>query len=325
MLNRAKDSDSQPNEPVSFGSIVPDLSVNLCGIPLKNPLIMASGTFGMGSEFTPYLNLSRLGGISCKGLTLHPKEGNYGPRMWETASGMLNSVGLQNPGVEAFIQKDLPRLRRFGPAVIANLGGGNLEEYVEGTKLLSGSDVDMIELNISCPNVKEGGMAFGIKAEVARGVVSAVRKVCTKPLMVKLSPNAEDIVAMALACEEAGADALSLINTLKGMVIDVNKRKPVFRAVSAGLSGPAVKPVALRMVYDVCAAVKIPVVGLGGIMNAVDAVEFIMAGATAVQIGTANLVKPTASVEILEELELFMAQRSISNLEEIRGVAQQLS
>lgn len=300
---------------------MPDLTTQLCGVTMKNPLIMASGTFGFGKEFSPYVDLSRLGGISCKGLTLNPKEGNYGIRMWETPSGMLNSVGLQNPGVNEFIAKELPRMRKFGPAVIANLGGGTVEDYVEGAKLLCRTDIDIIELNISCPNVKEGGMAFGIKAGDAKEVVSAVRSVCTKPLMVKLSPNAENIVEMAIACQEAGADALSLINTLKGMAIDVYKRRPVFRNVSAGLSGPAVKPVALRMVYEVCGAVSIPVVGLGGIMNAIDVIEFIMAGATAVQIGTANLVKPNTSLEILEELAQFMEKQNIQNLDEIRGCA----
>lgn len=299
------------------------LKTDLCGITMKNPLIMASGTFGFGIEFTPYLNLNRLGGISSKGLTLEPKEGNFGPRMWETPSGMLNSVGLQNPGVKEFIKTDLVRMRRFEPAVLANLGGATLEDYVQGAALLNEADIDMLELNISCPNVKEGGMAFGIRCEDAARVVSAVRKVYNGPMMVKLSPNAHDIVAVAKTCEKEGADALSLINTLKGMAIDVKKRAPVFRNVSAGLSGPAVKPVALSMVYEVCREVKIPVVGLGGIACGQDVIEFIMAGATAVQIGTANLMRPDSSVRILEELEEFMKSHNISSLEEIRGCAQQ--
>lgn len=297
------------------------LKTELCGIILKNPVIAASGTFGFGEEFAPYMDVSALGGICSKGLTLHPKEGNRGPRMWETASGMLNSVGLQNPGIRHFIERELPVMRRFGSAVIANMGGGSLEEYVEGAALLDRADIDMLELNISCPNVREGGAAFGVRAEVAEAVVSAVRKAFRGPMMVKLSPNAEDIVEMALACEGAGADALSLINTIKAMAIDVYKRKPVFRNTVAGLSGPAVKPVALRMVYEVAKAVKIPVVGLGGIMTGMDAVEFIMAGARAVQVGTANFVKPSATLGIIRELEEFMEAQGVSNLEEIRGAA----
>lgn len=283
---------------------------------------MASGTFGFGEEFSAYMDLSKLGGICSKGLTLHPKEGNPGPRMVETPAGMLNSVGLQNPGVRAFIDRELPRMRTYGTAVIANLGGGTLEEYVEGAALLDGAGIDMLELNISCPNVKEGGAAFGVNADVAAKVVAAVREAYTGPMMVKLSPNAEDIVEMARACEAAGADCLSLINTLKGMAIDVYKRKPVFRNTVAGLSGPCVRPVALRMVYEVCGAVRIPVVGLGGIMCGRDAVEFIMAGAAAVQIGTANFIKPTAALDILTELERFMEDNGVGALREIRGAAQ---
>ena len=283
---------------------------------------MASGTFGFGEEYAEYMDLSRLGGICSKGLTLHPKEGNYGPRMWETPAGMLNSVGLQNPGVRAFIQTELPRMKTYGTAVVANLGGGTVEEYVEGARLLDSAGIDMLELNISCPNVKEGGAAFGIKAEVAGAVVAAVREAFAGPLMVKLSPNAEDIVEMAAACEQAGADALSLINTLKGMAIDIHRRKPVFRNVVAGLSGPCIKPVALRMVYDVVGAVKVPVVGLGGIQSAVDVLEFLMAGATAVQIGTASFTRPDIALQILEDLEAFMRQNGIGDLREIRGVAQ---
>lgn len=299
----------------------PDLTVDLCGLTLKNPILTASGTFGFGEEFTPYMDVSKLGGICSKGLTLHPKEGNYGPRMWETPSGMLNSVGLQNPGIAHFIAHELGVMRRSGTTVIANMGGGALEEYVEGARLLNDADIDMLELNISCPNVKKGGMAFGIKAPVAKEVVAAVRAVFQGPMMVKLSPNAEDIVEMALACEEAGADAISLINTLKAMAIDVYRKKPVFRNIVAGLSGPAVKPVALRMVYEVSKAVNIPVVGLGGIMSGMDAVEFIMAGAAAVQVGTANFVRPDQSLQILRELEAFLESQGIASLAEIRGCA----
>jgi dihydroorotate dehydrogenase (NAD+) catalytic subunit len=297
-----------------------NLNVNLCGLVLKNPLIAASGTFGYGGEFSPYLDVSTLGGICSKGLTLHPREGNSGARMWETPAGMLNSIGLQNPGVAHFIQHELAVMRGLGTLVIANMGGGTLEEYIEGARLLNDSDIDMLELNISCPNVKAGGIAFGMQPEMARTVVCAVREVFTKPMMVKLSPNAPNLTEVALACESAGADCLSLINTLLGTAIDVDRRKPVFNNIVAGLSGPAIRPVALRMVYDVVRAVKIPVVGLGGIMTGRDVVEFIMAGATAVQIGTANLTRPDAMAIILAELEEFMRTNHIESLEEIRGI-----
>jgi len=297
------------------------LKTKLCGVTLKNPLIMASGTFGFGAEFAEYMDLSALGGICSKGLTLHPKQGNYGSRMWETPAGMMNSVGLQNPGVACFISDELPRMRRSGAAVIANLGGGTVEEYVEGARLLDSADIDLLELNISCPNVKEGGANFGIDPEVAAGVVSAVRGAFRGPMMVKLSPNAHDIVDMALACEAAGADALSLVNTFKAMAIDIHRRGPVFRNVSAGLSGPAIKPIALRMVYEVAGAVKVPVVGLGGIATATDALEFILAGAAAVQIGTASFVKPDIALDILAGIEEYMERNKVKDLRELRGAA----
>ncbi|GHU81106.1 dihydroorotate dehydrogenase [Clostridia bacterium] len=265
------------------------------------------------------MDVSRLGGICSKGLTLNPKEGNYGTRMWETPSGMLNSVGLQNPGVKQFIRHELEIMRGFDTVAIVNMGGGTIDEYIEGAALLDGAGIEMLELNISCPNVKQGGAAFGIKASVAREVVSQVRKVFRGPLMVKLSPSAEDIVEMALACEEAGADALSLINTLKAMAIDVYKRKPVFRNMVAGLSGPAVRPVALRMVWETARAVSIPVVGLGGILCGRDAIEFIMAGAAAVQVGTANFTKPGIMLDIIAEIGDFMREQGIASLDEIRG------
>ena len=298
------------------------LETNLCGLMLQNPLIAASGTFGYGKEFSPYVNLNELGAMCSKGITLNPRPGNAGVRMWETPSGMMNSIGLQNPGIQHFIDHELKMMRKFKSTVIANLGGGSVEEYVGGATLLDCADIDMIELNISCPNVREGGVAFGIKAEIAHEVVSAVRAATTKPLMVKLSPNAENITEMAKACVAAGADALSLINTLVGMAIDVYKRKPVFNNTVAGLSGPAVRPVALRMVYEVVRAVDVPVVGLGGIMCGQDVVEFIMAGATAVQIGTGNLVQPNLMGQILAELTEFMQQNDIESLDEIRGCAQ---
>lgn len=297
------------------------LKVEFCGIDFKNPVIAASGTYGFGEEFNRLYDVSKLGGICSKGLTLNKREGNPGRRVCETSSGMLNSVGLQNPGVESFIEKELPKMKKFDTNIIANVGGATLEEYLEAIEKLNDTTIDMIELNISCPNVKSGGMAFGTKAQTAYEVVKEVKDICKKPLMVKLSPNAEDIVEMAYVCQRAGADALSLINTLKGMAIDINKRKPVFENIFAGLSGPAVKPVALRMVYEVCKAVDIPVVGLGGIMCWEDAVEFIMAGAHAVQLGTVNFINPNAAIEIIDGLEKFMQREGLKDLIEIRGIA----
>ena len=296
------------------------LSVEIAGVPFKNPIIAASGTFGFGEEYHELYDVGCLGGISSKGLTLHPKDGNEGIRVWETASGMMNSVGLQNPGVEAFIDHGIAQMRRFGNVLIANMGGHSMEDYITGATMLSNADIDMLELNISCPNVKSGGMAFGIKADVAREVVTAVRKVCHKPLIVKLSPNAENIVEMALACEEAGADALSLVNTFQAMAIDIHKRKPVFNNVYAGLSGAAIKPIALRMVHSVCKQVHVPVIGIGGIYTAEDVLEFIMAGAQAVQIGTVNFNNPLVGQEILNNLTQLCQSEGISDINEIRGV-----
>lgn len=294
------------------------LKVNICGVEFKNPVIAASGTFGFGEEYNQLFDVSKLGGISSKGLTLNPKEGNNGLRVFETRAGMLNSVGLQNPGVDAFIKNELPKMKKLNTVAIANLGGGTLEDYLSGIEKLNNSDVDMIELNISCPNVKSGGMAFGIKSEVAKDIVKEVKAICKKPLMVKLSPNAEDIVDMAVKCQEAGADSLSLVNTFKGMAIDIYKGKPVFENVTAGLSGPAIKPIALRMVYEVSRAVDIPVIGLGGISTWMDAIEFIMAGATAIQVGTANFVKPDVCLDIIEGIEGYMNKYNIKDLKEIR-------
>lgn len=296
------------------------LKVKINNVEFKNPVIAASGTFGFGEEFNSFYDVGMLGGISSKGLTINPKEGNEGIRVFETPSGMMNSVGLQNPGIESFIHNELPHMKRFGTNVIANVGGGCLEDYVEAVTKINDTDVDMIELNISCPNVKHGGMAFGIKSNVAYEVVKEIKALTNKPLMVKLSPNAEDIVDMALKCQEAGADSLSLINTLKGMAIDIHKRKPVFNNITAGLSGPAVKPVALRMVYEVSKAVDIPVIGLGGISNGKDAIEFMMAGASAIQIGTINFVNPMAGKEIIEEMEQFLKEQGIKDINEIVGI-----
>ena len=297
-----------------------DLRVNLCGKELKNPIIMASGTFGFGREYNEIYDISVLGGVSSKGLTLEARPGNEGMRVHETPSGMMNSVGLENPGVEGFIEKELDNFSKLDLCRIVNLGGGCLEDYVKGAELLEGKDFDMIELNISCPNVKHGGMAYGIKSEVAREVVRAVKKATTKPLMVKLSPNAEDIVAMAIACQEEGADAISLVNTFKAMAIDIRNKKPVFNNVTAGLSGPAIKPIALRIVYEVAKAVTIPVVGMGGIMDANDVIEFIMAGATCVQVGTANFVNPRIGQDIIRDLNKYMDENNIASLDQIRGI-----
>jgi len=293
--------------------------INFLGVEFDNPVLAASGTFGFGEEFAEIFDVSKLGGICSKGLPLEPKDGNDGIRIWETPSGMINSIGLQNPGVKHFVNHELAEMEKLGTKIIANLGGNSLEQYIEGVKLLNDTNVDIIELNISCPNVKSGGMAFGIKAEVAYDVVSKVKAICKKPLMVKLSPNAENIVEMALACEKAGADAISLINTVKAMAIDINKKKAVFKNVYAGLSGPCVKPIALRMVHEVCQAVDIPVCGLGGISTWEDVIEFIMAGASMVQVGTYNFVKPDVCVDIIDGIEAYMTREGIKSLDEIRG------
>ncbi len=296
------------------------MKVNINGVEFKNPVIAASGTFGFGAEYNNFYDVGILGGISSKGLTINPKAGNDGLRVFETPSGMMNSVGLNNPGIDAFIENELPKMRKLGTNVIANIGGGCIDDYVAAVTKINETDVDMIELNISCPNVKHGGMAFGIKSNVAYDVVKEIKSIVKKPLMVKLSPNAEDIVDMAVKCQEAGADSISLINTLKGMAIDIYKRKPVFNNVTAGLSGPAVKPVALRMVYEVSKAVDIPVIGLGGISNGKDAIEFMMAGASAIQIGTINFINPMAGKDIIEEMENFLKEQGIKDINEIVGI-----
>ena len=297
-----------------------DLSTTINGVHFKNPIVAASGTFGFGDEYNELYDVSCLGGISSKGLTWIPKDGNEGIRVYETASGMMNSVGLQNPGVRAFVEEGIAKMRRFDTVLIANMGGSCIEDYVAGAELLSRADIDMLELNISCPNVKSGGMAFGIKAEVAAEVVAAVRKVCHKPLIVKLSPNAENIVEMAKACEGAGADSLSLVNTFQAMAIDIHRRKPVFNNVYAGLSGAAIRPIALRMVHSVAKAVKIPVIGLGGITSAEDVLAFMMAGASAVQIGTVNFTTPDAGKKIVKELDNLCEQEHIDNIRDIVGI-----
>lgn len=296
------------------------LATTINGIQFANPIIAASGTFGFGQEYNEIYDVRQVGGISSKGLTLNPKEGNMGIRVYETASGMMNSVGLQNPGVRHFIAEELPWMSALGNVVIANVGGATLEDYIEAIELLEPTAVQMIELNISCPNVKAGGMALGIKSEIAYDAVKQIRPHTRKPLIVKLSPNAENIIEMAKACEEAGADSLSLVNTFKAMAIDIKKRKPVFNNVYAGLSGAAIKPIALRMVHEVCKNVQVPVIGLGGIYTAEDIIEFIMAGATAVQVGTANFSTPNIIQTLIQDLERYCIENNINNLSEIRGI-----
>ena len=300
------------------GASCVNLSLNIAGVSFRNPVIAASGTFGYGKEYEGFLDIASLGGICTKGLTLKARPGNEGLRLYETPSGLMNSIGLENPGIPAFIENELPRLRGLGPAVIANLSGSTVEEYAEGGRLLDASSIDMIELNISCPNVKAGGMAFGLTPETAGEVTAQVRKAApNKPLMVKLSPNAPDLIAVAKFCVNAGADALSLVNTFKAMAIDINKRKPVFDNISAGLSGPCIRPIALRMVWELCQAVKVPVVGMGGIARTEDALEFLLAGAAAVQVGSATFVRPAAMNEIIAGIACYMKQNGFSDLKQL--------
>jgi len=297
-----------------------NLKIDFLGKEFKNPVLSASGTFGFGEEYEDIFDISRLGGICSKGLTLKPKEGNEGIRIWETPMGMMNSIGLQNPGVESFISREINIMKKYNTNIIANLGGNTEEEYLKGIELLNTSEVDIIELNISCPNVKQGGMAFGIKSKTAYEIVKKCKNISEKPMMVKLSPNAENIGDMAAACEEAGADALSLINTFSGMAVDIDKRRPVFNNKYAGVSGPAIKAIALRMVHQAAQNVEIPICGLGGIASGRDALEFIMAGASLVQIGTANFIKPDICVDIINEIEVFLIKENIENINEIIGI-----
>ena len=294
--------------------------VNICGVELKNPVKTASGTFGSGREYSEFVDLNRLGAVVVKGVADKPWNGNPAPRIAEVYGGMLNSVGLQNPGVDYFIENDIPFLRQFDTKIIVNVCGHSIEEYTNVVKKLQGRDVDLLELNISCPNVSEGGMAFGTDPVMVERVVKEVKKAADKPLIVKLSPNVTDITEIARAAVSGGADALSLINTLTGMKIDIYKRQPVLYRKVGGMSGPAVKPVAVRMVYQVCKAVDVPVIGMGGISNWEDAIEFIMAGATGISIGTANFVNPGATVETVEGIEEYMRKYNINDLSEIRGI-----
>lgn len=298
-----------------------NLKVDIGGLELKNPVMTASGTFGYGEEFSDFMDLDRLGGFLVKGTTLNHREGNPYPRMAETPSGMLNAVGLQNKGIEYFIEHIYPRMQQYNTNVIVNANGSTLEEYVALCERLNElDDIPAIELNISCPNVKEGGMAFGVCPASAERVTKAVREVYKKPLMVKLSPNVTDITEIAKAVEGAGADSVSLINTLLGMAVNAEKRQPVLSTVTGGLSGAAVKPVALRMVWQVAQAVKVPVIGMGGIMNATDAVEFMLAGATAVQVGTGNFIDPTLTIKVLEGIEEYCQRHGFDDVNDIIGL-----
>ena len=299
-----------------------DLSTRIGSLTLKNPVLTASGTFGYGLEFADFIDLSRLGGIIVKGTTLEPRQGNPYPRMAETAQGMLNCVGLQNKGVDYFCEHIYPEVRRLDTRVLVNVSGSSPETYAECARRIAAlDDVPAIELNISCPNVRQGGMAFGVTCEGAASVVRAVRAVYPKTLIVKLSPNVTSIADIARAVEAEGVDAVSLINTLMGMAIDAEKRRPVLSIGTGGLSGPAVKPVALRMVWQVFEAVKIPIVGLGGIMNATDAIEFILAGATAVEIGTANFIDPTVTIKVIDGIKDYLDRHGFGSVSELIGLA----
>jgi dihydroorotate dehydrogenase (NAD+) catalytic subunit len=298
----------------------PDMTVNLAGILLRNPVMTASGTFGYGEEFAGYVDMESIGAFVTKGLSLKSRAGNPTPRIVETPGGMLNAIGLQNVGIDAFIAKKVPYLRSVATPAIANFFGNTVDEYAEMARRLDEiPEVAGLEVNISCPNVKHGGIVFGTDPDSAASVVTACRNVTKKPLIVKLSPNVTDVVVMAKACEAAGADALSLINTLTGMAIDLNKRRPVLANITGGFSGPAIKPIALRMVWQVAKAVKLPIIGIGGIMNAVDALEFMLAGATAIQIGTASFINPGAAQKIAEDMEAWLVANGVADIKSMIG------
>ena len=296
------------------------LSTKIGSLEFKNPVMTASGTFGYGTEYADFMDINRLGAIIVKGTTLNPRQGNPYPRMAETPAGMLNAVGLQNKGVDYFVDHIYPEVRKFQTNVIVNLSGSSIEDYVQCASIINTlDDIPAIELNISCPNVKQGGMAFGVNPESAAQVVAAVRKAYDKTLIVKLSPNVTDITEIARAVEGAGADSVSLINTMLGMAIDAEKRKPILSTVTGGMSGPAVKPVALRMVWQTAKAVKIPVIGLGGICSATDAIEFLLAGASAIQIGTANFIDPSISEKVVDGIEDYLSRHGFNSVQDIIG------
>ncbi len=297
-----------------------NLNVNIAGLNLKNPVTTASGTFGFGEEFEDFIDLNRLGGIFVKGLTLKNREGNDYPRMAETPSGMLNAVGLQNKGIDYFLNTIYPKIKKWDTEIFPNINGSVVEDYIAvAEKLNDVEGIHGLELNISCPNVKEGGMAFGVSCPSAMAVTRAVREVYDKIIIVKLSPNVTDITEIAKGVESAGADAVSLVNTLLGMAIDAHTRKPVLSTITGGLSGPAIKPVALRMVWQVYNAVKIPIVGIGGIMNATDAIEFMLAGSSAIQVGTANFIDPQISIKIIDGIKEYCSNNGIANVADLTG------
>ena len=296
-----------------------NMQVELAGVTLKNPVVVASGTFGFGREYGQFYDLSELGGICCKGLTLHPCLGNDGIRVWETASGVMNSVGMENPGIQHFIDCDLERMNALDLVNIVNMGGHSEEDYLEGVELLNQHPLDLLELNISCPNTKAGCMSFGLKAEVARDIVKKVRAICKHKLVVKLSPNVTDITEIAKAVEGAGADALSLINTIRGMRIDVNTRRPVLKMNTGGLSGPAVLPVAVRMVWEVAQAVSLPILGMGGVSKGEEGAQLMLAGASAVAVGTALFADPFAPLKVRDGLAEIAARQGLSAVSELTG------
>ena len=299
------------------------LNTKIGSLELKNPVMTASGTFGYGTEYADFMDISRLGAIIVKGTTLAPRQGNPYPRMAETPSGMLNAVGLQNKGVDYFVDHIYPEVQKIGTAIIVNVSGSCIDDYVQCASIINTlDDIPAIELNISCPNVKQGGMAFGVNPESAAQVVSAVRKAYDKTLIVKLSPNVTDITEIARAVEGAGADSVSLINTMLGMAIDAEKRRPILSTITGGMSGPAVKPVALRMVWQTAKAVKIPVIGLGGICSATDAIEFLLAGASAIQIGTANFIDPSISEKVVDGIAEYLQRHGFNSVQEIIGALQ---
>lgn len=296
------------------------LEVSICGIKFKNPVILASGTCGYGLELRDYVDLNRLGGISVKGLSLQPCKGNPMPRIVETTSGLINAIGLENIGVNAFINNILPELKKFDTVIIANFWGKKIEEYIEVARLLDASDVDMLEMNVSCPNIKEGGISFGTDLKQLESVASSVKKIIKhKPLLVKLSPNVGNIATFAKVAEDSGADCISAINTILAMSIDVYTFKPRIANITGGLSGPAIKPIAVRMVYEIYKTIKIPIIGLGGIMNYMDALEFFLAGSKAVQIGTANFINSNTALRIIEDLNNHLNERKIKNISELTG------
>lgn len=305
--------------------MAPITKVNLAGVTLKNPVLTASGTFGSGMEFSQFVDLNKLGGVVTKGVSVVPWEGNPTPRVMETASGMLNAIGLQNPGLDVFLERDLPFLSKFDTKKIVNVCGHTTEEYVKAVEILSESSADILEINISCPNVKAGGITFGTVPKMAEEITKAVKKAAgKKPVFMKLSPNVTDITEIARAVEAGGADGISLINTLLGMKIDIRRRSFALANRTGGLSGPAIKPVAVRMVYQVANAVKLPLIGMGGIASAEDAIEFLMAGATAVSVGTANFKNPKVTEEIVAGIESFLAEQKIADINEIIGCVRQL-